>query len=841
MMGPKPKIKETNPLEIFNRLVKEKEKGFLRSQQEKILRKWMEEFQDKKDTIVKLHTGEGKTLVGLLMLQSSINAGFGSAIYLCPNKYLVKQTVEEAKSFGIPVVTVSDLGDLPLKFLNSEAILVATCQKMFNGRSVFGVIGSDRDTIKIGSLVMDDSHTCLDIIRDTFSIKIPKKQNGGNNPVYQKLWSLFEDALMRQEIGTCIDIKENSEAHMAVPFWNWNEKIRSVIEILQENKDKKGLVFAWDLIKNKLPYSTCIFSGKELEISPRLVPIEMIPSFSKAKRRIFLSATLTEDAFLIRDLDIDRTSIENPLTLEDETYSGERMILIPTLVNPLFTRDIIIEWISRYSEKHGDFGVVSLIPSLKHAEDWKSEGAIIATKDNLEQTIRELKNSIEKKIARSPIILVNRYDGIDLPDDTCRVLCLDSIPTYASLKDKYTQAVRPDSHIIRRQLAQRIEQGIGRGIRGPNDWCVVVATGNKLTSFLSETAKSEFLSNETKEQIQIAKELSDVINKEEGHKLNVLQKTIDQCIHRDEDWRDFYHDSMKKIKRNPPNKKFLDIFKIEREAEIDFQNRKFQKAANKIREILEFSSEDSGWYLQLIATYLYPLDKTDSMNLQLKAFAENDRLHKPDEGITYSKLISPSDSREKSIKEWISQQRTQTDLILKVTTILDNVAFGVPSESFEDGIKQLGVMLGFASQRPEKISRLGPDNLWNISGKQYWIISCKNRIQSDREFISKSEAGQLSNDIAWFSQEYHDCTSRPILIHPSTKLNTDAFLDTPSYVITPQKLEKLKQNVKSFYNSLSSMERESISTEVIKQKLAESHLDTFHINQDYFESIQNSG
>ena len=150
-------------------------------------------------------------------------------------------------------------------------------------------------------------------------------------------------------------------------------------------------------------------------------------------------------------------------------------------------------------------------------------------------------------------------------------------------------------------------------------------------------------------------------------------------------------------------------------------------------------------------------------------------------------------------------------------------------------------MLGFASQRPEKISRLGPDNLWNISGKQYWIISCKNRIQSDREFISKSEAGQLSNDIAWFSQEYHDCTSRPILIHPSTKLNTDAFLDTPSYVITPQKLEKLKQNVKSFYNSLSSMERESISTEVIKQKLAESHLDTFHINQDYFEFIQNSG
>ena len=837
MMGEKPKMKETNPLEIFNRLEKEKEKGFLRSHQERILSQWHEKFLNKKDTIVKLHTGQGKTLVGLLMLQSSVNAGLGPAIYLCPNKYLVKQTIEEAKSFGISVVEFPDLGDPPLKFSNSEAILVTTCQKMFNGKSKFGVIGSNHEPIKIGSIVMDDAHKCLDIIREVFTIKIAKKQEDGINPVYQKLWDLFEDALMRQEPGTCIDIKENADAHMAVPFWNWYEKIQDVLGILHENKNKKGLLFAWDLIKNKLPYSNCIFSGKELEISPRLIPIEMIPSFSKATRRIFLSATLTEDAFLIRDLGIDRTSIEKPLTLEDVTYSGERMILIPTLVNLSFTREKIIEWVSRYSEKHGNFGVFSLVPSSKHAKDWELEGGIVTNKDNLDEVIVELKDLIGNGTARHPTILVNRYDGIDLPDDICRVLCLDSVPTHASLSDKYTQAVRPDSRIIRRQLAQRIEQGIGRGIRGPNDWCVIIATGNKLTSFLSETAKNEFLSNETIEQIQIAKELSDEMKGEEGHKLNVIEKVIDQCINRDEGWKEFYHDSMKKIKRNPSDEKFLDIFKIEREAEVYFQNKQFQQAADTIRKILDISKDDLGWYYQLIASYLYPLDKTDSMNMQLNAFNENNRLHKPDEGITYSKLTNTSDNREKLIQNWINQQRTKTDLILKVVTILDNVSFGVPSESFEDGVDQLGEMLGFVSHRPEKLSRMGPDNLWNISGKQYWIISCKNGVQPDRDFISKSEAGQLSNDIGWFSKEYTNCTSKPIFIHPSSTLNTDAFLDTQSYVITPQKLEDLKQNVKSFYNSLASITKEDISIEIIKQKLAESHLDIFHINQDYFESI----
>ena len=147
-----------------------------------------------------------------------------------------------------------------------------------------------------------------------------------------------------------------------------------------KNKDKEELRFVWELIKNHLAYSNCIFSGKELEISPRLIPIERISSFTESKRRIFLSATLTEDSFLIKDLGIDSTSIENPLTLEDVTYSGERMVLIPTLVNPSFTREKIIEWISRYSEKHGDFGVIALVPSLKHAKNWKTDGGIITIK-----------------------------------------------------------------------------------------------------------------------------------------------------------------------------------------------------------------------------------------------------------------------------------------------------------------------------------------------------------------------------------------------------------------------------------------------------------------------------
>ena len=123
LLDEKPKDKEKNPLEIFKRLDKKSGKEYLRPHQEMILSRWNKNFLENKDTIVKMHTGQGKTLVGLLMLHSSMNAGLGPALYLCPNNYLVSQIIEESKSFGIPTVEFSGSGSPPpLEFKNSEAI-----------------------------------------------------------------------------------------------------------------------------------------------------------------------------------------------------------------------------------------------------------------------------------------------------------------------------------------------------------------------------------------------------------------------------------------------------------------------------------------------------------------------------------------------------------------------------------------------------------------------------------------------------------------------------------------------------------------------------------------------
>ena len=75
-------IKKTNPIEIYESLDRRSIAGPLRPAQSKILSEWYTNRKDEKDLIIKLHTGEGKTLIGLITLQSKINSNEGPCLYI---------------------------------------------------------------------------------------------------------------------------------------------------------------------------------------------------------------------------------------------------------------------------------------------------------------------------------------------------------------------------------------------------------------------------------------------------------------------------------------------------------------------------------------------------------------------------------------------------------------------------------------------------------------------------------------------------------------------------------------------------------------------------------------
>jgi|SRR6266480_718089 len=845
LLGKQTLPRSTDPLEIFSSLDKESGKESLRPVQESVLREWHSKQRSQRDIIVKLHTGQGKTLIGMLMLQSSLNEGYGPAVYLCPNNYLVNQTVEDARAFGFRTVQfptapgqlLSGSGKPPTPFLNSAAILVTNCKKLFNGKSVFGVAGS-KSPVHLGAIVVDDAHKCLDIIRESFSMRVNKLDKGKKpNPVYKSLWELFEESLRRQAAGTCSDISNGQDCVMAVPYWTWHDKRKQVLDILQEHKASEDLLFVWDLLKDHLDQSTCIFSGKALEISPRLLPLDLIPSFDQARRRVLLSATLTEDAFLVKDLGIGADSATQPLSHGDSKYSGERLILMPTLVDTNLRRDRIVSWTIGLAKKHGEFGVVAITPSRLHADAWKNQGAEVTDVQNLEAVILELRRKIRRTDAKQVVVLVNQYDGVDLPDAVCRILCLDSLPSYSSLVDRYSQDVRPGSSVIRRQMAQRVEQGMGRGIRSSSDWCVVVVTGNNLTNFLSEDSKRSFLSTEAQTQIGIGEELAKEMLIEGGGQI-AIDKLVNQCLDRDDGWKEYYKVKMNELKSEKPRREYLDRAVSEREAEILFHQGLNHKAVDVLETLVHTAdASDKGWYLQLKAAYLYPTDTTSSIDSQIKAYSENQRLFRPETGVGYSKLAAVGMNQPSQIIDWMKGFQSHNAIVVHLMNTLDKLTSQSPSDEFEGGMDELGKAIGLPTQRPEKTTGVGPDNLWQLNEKTYLILSCKNEVDPKRKMISKTEGGQMANHIGWFKTNYPESTSINAFVHPAHVWAKDAFIADPCWVLDFQGLEQLKDNTLKFYNSLKDAPAAKLSLEIVKNRITEHHLNPDDFVKPYLKRV----
>jgi hypothetical protein len=73
------------------------------------------------------------------------------------------------------------------------------------------------------------------------------------------------------------------------------EHANALLEILQEHRETDELKFSFPFIAEVLPLCRIVISGCEIEIAPTCPPTELVNPFRKAKRRIYMTATLSDD------------------------------------------------------------------------------------------------------------------------------------------------------------------------------------------------------------------------------------------------------------------------------------------------------------------------------------------------------------------------------------------------------------------------------------------------------------------------------------------------------------------------------------------------------------------
>ena len=467
--------KQINPRDIFMGLTNKTEKyQYPRDVQGEVWKQWFEQ-RNNRDTIIKMNTGSGKTVVALMILQSCLNEGIGPAMYVVPDKYLVEQVISQAKELGIKVID----SETDLDYSRKRAILVTTIQKLVNGKSVFGL--REENNYNIGSVIIDDMHACIGNIQEQFSIIVPRTDS-----LYEQIIALFYDVMNVQAEGRFAEIVEgrNIYDNMLVPFWSWQEKSHEMYKLLCENREKEFIKFKLNLVKDSIKLSHCYISAKGISIVPNCTPIYKIKSFDDAKRRIYMSATLPDDSPFTTVMGVDFKEDMRVITPEKANDIGERLIVVPKLINKELNE---MEMRNALIEKAKEYNVVVLVPSFAMSKYWESNGGVVLSSENISEGVSHIKEN-----SHGLYVIVNKYDGIDLPDNSCRILVIDGLPNISNMNDKYEQEVVRKSERIQREQIQRIEQGMGRGVRSSNDYCLIYLLGNQLTNVLyADDGRSE--------------------------------------------------------------------------------------------------------------------------------------------------------------------------------------------------------------------------------------------------------------------------------------------------------------------------------------------------------------
>jgi replicative superfamily II helicase len=822
---------QTDPLEIYERLDRLSDTGTLRPAQEYILKEWHTHRRTERDLIVKLHTGQGKTVIGLLILLSRLNEGAGPALYLCPNKYLVDQTCFQAQRFGIGLINGNSEDDLPVSFLNGDKIYVCTIQKLFNGLTKFGLNAS---SINVQSVLMDDCHACIDIMRQACSISLKS-----DSQAYIDIRNLFAVDLQEQGAGTFADILSGEyNSFLPVPFWSWNDRRDEVTKILSAQRHSDSVKFVWPIIKDILDKCCCVLSGSGLEITPYLSPLSKFGSFYGAKYRVFMSATVTDDSFLVKGLRLSQSTITNPLTFPKEKWFGEKMIIIPTLIDSEINRTDIVNIFGAGDEKRA-FGIVGLCPSVKASQLWKSAGADVPEKENVNEYVQRLIGGEFKK----SICFVNRYDGIDLPDKACRILLLDSKPFSGGLIDRYLESCLPSSEVTAQRTARMIEQGIGRGVRGEKDYCTVILIGSDLVRAIQRSDVMKYYSSQTRRQIEIGIEIAKISMSDiaQGAMVtDVVINCINKLLQRDEGWKEFYVDRMSDVVIDPPDLAMLQLYATELSAEIQLENGRYIEAQKIIQNMLDtnhsISNEDRGWYTQEMARIIYRHSKSESESLQVTAHKINGYLLKPKNGIIFKKLEPLNQKRVFNIITWVRKSIDHQDLMIRINAIADDLRFGVDSDKFEHALNELGVAMGFASERPDKVWGKGPDNLWCIKSNHYLLFECKNEVKADRLEIAKTETGQINNSFAWFTEHYPGIQATCLMIISTKKITPAAGFNMPVMIVREKNLRNMTRNFISYFKEFNISDLNDIDPVVVQQWLKQHKLETDCFVENYAET-----
>lgn len=526
--------------------------------------------------------------------------------------------------------------------------------------------------------------------------------------------------------------------------------------------------------------------------SPPCSPIRHITGLIEAQHRVYLTATLADDSVLVSEFGADPDSVRNPITPLTAGDMGERMILAPQEINQAVGAHDVRRAVAGLATM---YNTVVLVPSTRAVEAWSSWTTRVVRADDVTATVRDLRGGHV-----GLVVLANKYDGIDLPGAACRVLVIDGLPEVASGDERLEAQLLRQAGADDRQV-QRIEQGMGRGVRSNEDHCVVFLLGSRLSQLVADPRSRARFGSATRVQLDLSRT---VANGLEDKPLDAIIGVAKQALDRDPGWTRMAKLFLAAVPAptgtvNPIAVARRGAFERATDGDVRGAAQLLSAAAGNAT-----NSREKGWLLEQKAVYLDQADPAQAQRVLAAARSHNPSILRPLTGITYQK-ISASGKQAQRAADFLSRlYHAPAELRLAFQAIADDLVFDPErTDEHEDALARLGDHLGLAGQRPEQDLGDGPDVLWALGGLDFWIIEAKSGATS--QVIHKRDANQLAGSMNWFRERY-DATAHatPVMVHPARQLSRDATATPDMKVLTEDGLARLRSAIIVFAAGLAS-------------------------------------
>jgi Helicase C-terminal domain len=466
---------------------------------------------------LELPTGAGKTLVGLLIAEWRRVALGHRVAYLCPTVQLARQAAAKADGYGIDVVTlVRRQADWPQtdfsRFLRARAVAVSTYHAVFN---------SNPRLDSAQTLVLDDAHAGEGPVADLWSIRATR-----DTELYRSVLALVLDALPESTAERLRDEDLEGSRRRIVelvsPLAVYDEAARLSEAVTAHATDHNA--YALDVIGDALHRCLLYLSWHELLLRPLIAPTASHAPFADAEQRIYMSATLGSAGELERAFGVDDITRPRMPTREDERGFGRRLFLMPSASLPERDADNVVhEAIIRAGR--------AVLLTQSQAQLNELVEAVVPEQTKLVPA-EEIERDPETftQAARAALLLANRYDGIDLPDQACRLIVMSGLPRGAHLQERFLGERLGAGRVLAERVRTRLTQGAGRCTRNPQDFAAVLLRGSDLLDFFSRHEELRALRPELQAEVEFGLDNSE---QDDPDFLGLLDAMLDRTA----EWR----------------------------------------------------------------------------------------------------------------------------------------------------------------------------------------------------------------------------------------------------------------------------------------------------------------